>query len=165
MSIVALSMNILLGLLLVAALGMGWRLERRLKALRSGHDDFARAVADLDAAAARAQAGLMALRAASNEAEENLNDRIEAAQKLVEQLERPLAEQLAAARPRRPATPAADPARDDDWLDRPLPTRERTAPARFEPQTTQRSRARIDDDLFEPETPSGRLRAIPGGRP
>jgi hypothetical protein len=163
MSIVALSMNILLGLLLVAALGMGWRLERRLKALRSGHDDFAKAVADLDAAAMRAQAGLMALRAASNEAEENLNDRIEAAQKLVAQLERPLAEQLAAARPRRNAE-VASPARDDDWLDRPLPVRERAAPARFEPQTTTRSRARIDDDLFEPEAPSGRLRAIPGGR-
>ena len=110
MSIVALSMNILLGLLLVAALGMGWRLERRLKALRSGHDDFAKAVADLDAAAMRAQAGLMALRAASNEAEESLNDRIEAAKALVEQLERPLAEQLAAARPRRPAAPVAGPA-------------------------------------------------------
>jgi hypothetical protein len=164
MSIVALSMNILLGLLLVAALGMGWRLERRLKALRTGHDDFAKAVADLDAAAMRAQAGLMALRAASNEAEENLNVRITAAQELVAQLERPLAEQLAAARPRRNPGVMASPARDDDWLDRPLPTRERLAPARFEPQTTTRSRARIDDDLFEPETPSGRLRAIPGGR-
>ncbi|RYF95091.1 MAG: flagellar positioning protein PflI [Caulobacteraceae bacterium] len=165
MSIVALSMNIVLGLLLVAALGMGWRLERRLKALRSGHDDFAKAVADLDAAAMRAQAGLMALRAASSEAEENLNVRIAAAQALVAELERPLAEQLAAARPRRHGAVAAPPARDDDWLDRPSPpARERTAPARFEPQTTPRSRARIDDDLFEPEAVSGRLRAIPGGR-
>lgn len=159
MSIVALSMNVLLGLLLVAALGMGWRLERRLKALRTGHDDFAKAVADLDAAAMRAQAGLMALRAASDEAEENLNDRIATAQALVAQLDRSVAE-----RPRRSPGVMATPARDDDWLDRPLPVRERTAPARFEPQTTPRSRARIDDDLFEPEAASGRLRAIPGGR-
>ncbi len=164
MSIVALSMNVLLGLLLVAALGMGWRLERRLKALRTGHDDFAKAVADLDAAAIRAQAGLMALRAATAEADETLNGRIATAQELVAQLDRPLSERLLAERPRRGPGVMASPARDDDWLDRPAPVRERTAPARFEPQTTTRSRARIDDDLFEPEAPSGRLRAIPGGR-
>ncbi|MDB5468589.1 MAG: flagellar positioning protein PflI [Caulobacter sp.] len=160
MSIVALSMNILLGALLVGALIMGWRLERRLKALRTGHDDFARAVADLDAAAMRAQAGLMALRAATDEADETLNGRIAVAQELVAQLDRSVAE-----RPRRSPGVMATPARDDDWLDRPLPVaRERPGPARFEPQTTTRSRARIDDDLFEPEAASGRLRAIPGGR-
>lgn len=167
MSIVALSMNILLGLLLVAALGMGWRLERRLKALRSGHDDFAKAVADLDAAAMRAQAGLIALRSATSEAEDNLNERIATAQALVAQLERPIAERLADQHPRRLTTAApaaAAPSRDDDWLDRPAPPRERAAAAPFEPQTTARSRARIDDDLFEPEASSGRLRAIPGGR-
>ena len=165
MSIIALSMNILLGVLLVGALIMGWRLERRLKALRSGHDDFARAVADLDAAAMRAQAGLMALRAATDEAEENLSNRIATAQALVAQLDRPLSELMGAERPRRSPGVTATPARDDDWLDRPLPApRERPGPARFEPQTTPRSRARIDDDLFEPEAVSGRLRAIPGGR-
>ena len=159
MSIVALSMNILLGVLLVGALIMGWRLERRLKTLRSGHDDFARAVADLDNAALRAQAALVALRQASHEAEEGLAGRIAEAQELTAVLERAVTE-----RPRRSGV-VAEPARDDDWLDRPLPpVRERPAPARFEPQTTARSRARIDDDLFEPEQTSGRLRAIPGGR-
>ena len=159
MSIVALSMNILLGVLLVGALIMGWRLERRLKTLRSGHDDFAKAVADLDNAALRAQSALVSLRLASQEAEEGLAGRIAEAHELTAILERTMTE-----RPRRPGA-VAEPARDDDWLDRPLPpVRERAAPARFEPQTTARSRARIDDDLFEPEQPSGRLRAIPGGR-
>ncbi len=159
MSIIALSMNILLGVLLVGALIMGWRLERRLKTLRSGHDDFARAVADLDNAALRAQSALVSLRLASQEAEEGLAGRIAEAHELTAVLERAVSE-----RPRRTGA-VAEPARDDDWLDRPLPPiRERAAPARFEPQTTARSRARIDDDLFEPEQPSGRLRAIPGGR-
>lgn len=159
MSIVALSMNILLGVLLVGALIMGWRLERRLKTLRSGHDDFARAVADLDNAALRAQSALVALRLASQEAEEGLAGRIAEAHELTAVLERTVSQ-----RPARTGA-VAEPARDDDWLDRPLPpVRERLAPARFEPQTTARSRARIDDDLFEPEQPPGRLRAIPGGR-
>jgi hypothetical protein len=159
MSIIALSMNILLGVLLVGALIMGWRLERRLKTLRSGHDDFAKAVADLDNAALRAQSALVSLRLASQEAEEGLAGRIAEAHELTAVLERAVSE-----RPRRTGA-VAEPARDDDWLDRPLPPiRERAAPARFEPQTTARSRARIDDDLFEPEQPSGRLRAIPGGR-
>jgi hypothetical protein len=138
---------------------MGWRLERRLKTLRSGHDDFAKAVADLDNAALRAQSALVSLRLASQEAEEGLAGRIAEAHELTAVLERAVTE-----RPRRTGA-VAEPARDDDWLDRPLPPiRERAAPARFEPQTTARSRARIDDDLFEPEQPSGRLRAIPGGR-
>lgn len=159
MSIVALSMNILLGVLLVGALIMGWRLERRLKTLRSGHDDFAKAVADLDNAALRAQSALVALRLASQEAEEGLAGRIAEAHELTAVLERTVSQ-----RPARTGA-VAEPARDDDWLDRPLPpVRERLAPARFEPQTTARSRARIDDDLFEPEQPPGRLRAIPGGR-
>lgn len=161
MSIVALSMNILLGVLLIAAMGFGWRLERQLKALRAGHENFAKAVGDLDAAARRAEVGLAALRLASEEADEGLAVRIETARTLSEKLDRTVAE-----RPRRAGVAAmASPSRDDDWLDRPLPpTRERTAPARFEPQTTARSRARIDDDLFEPDIGAGRLRAIPGGR-
>ncbi|MBX3479574.1 MAG: flagellar positioning protein PflI [Caulobacter sp.] len=160
MSIVALSMNILLGVLLIAAMAFGWRLERQLKALRAGHDNFAKAVGDLDAAARRAEAGLAALRLASEEAEEGLAARIEAARALSEQLDRPVSD-----RSRRGLAGAAAPSRDDDWLDRPLPpARERTAPVRSEPQTTARSRARIDDDLFEPEIGAGRLRAIPGGR-
>lgn len=159
MSIVAISMNILLGVLLIAAMVFGWRLERQLKRLRDGHENFAKAVGELDLAAARAQAGLATLREATQEAEAHLAARIEAAQALADHLDKAVLE-----RPRRPAAPAV-PAREDDWLDRPAPQmRERERPARFEPQTTARSRARIDDDLFEPEALPSRLRAIPGGR-
>jgi hypothetical protein len=159
MSIVAISMNVLLGVLLVAAMVFGWRLERQLKRLRDGHENFAKAVGELDVAAARAQAGLATLREATQEAEAHLAARIEAAQALADHLDKAVLE-----RPRRPASTVA-PSREDDWLDRPLPqVRERPLPARFEPQTTARSRARIDDDLFEPEALPGRLRAIPGGR-
>jgi hypothetical protein len=156
MSLVAIAMNILLAVLLVAALVFGWRLERQLKALRAGHENFGRAVADLDLAAARAEAGLAALRAASLEADEGLAVRIETAKALSDQLDRTLAE-----RPRR----AAEPTRDDDWLDRPSPpVRERASYVRPEPATTPRSRARIDDELFESQSSNGRLRSIPGGR-
>lgn len=48
MSVVALAMNGFLAVLLIAALIFGWRLERRLKALRDSHEGFAKAVADLD---------------------------------------------------------------------------------------------------------------------
>ena len=62
MSIVAIGMNRMLAGLLVVALVMGYRLNARLKALRESHEGFARAVAELDAAAARAEQGLADLR-------------------------------------------------------------------------------------------------------
>ena len=88
MSAVAIIMNLILSGLLLAALAFGWRLERRLKALKDSHDSFARAVADLDTAAARAEQGLADLRAATDEAAETLSDRIEAAKALSVRLER-----------------------------------------------------------------------------
>ena len=77
MSLIGLALNLLLAGLLVAALGMGWRLNRRLKALRDSHDGFAVAVAELNIAAARAEQGLADLRAATDEAVDILGDRIE----------------------------------------------------------------------------------------
>ena len=77
MSIIALGMNLLLAGLLVAALVVGLRLNRRLKALRDSHDGFAKAVRELNAAAARAEQGLADLRAATDEATDDLADRIE----------------------------------------------------------------------------------------
>ena len=56
MSDIGLIMNALLGVLLVGALFLGWRLETRLKALRASHQSFASAVEDLDmVASARSQ--------------------------------------------------------------------------------------------------------------
>ena len=123
MSPVALAMNLLLAVLLLLALGFGWRLERRLKALKAGHADFAKAVADLDRAAMRASTGLAELRAATDESVDLLSSRIERARELAGKLERlnddaaATADRLAAAPRREPperpvarAAPRAEPA-------------------------------------------------------
>ena len=113
MSIVGLAMNALLAALLLAALVMGWRLNRRLKALRDSHDGFAVAVAELNMAATRAEQGLADLRAATDEAVDILGDRIEKGRATATKLERlidhadvPL--RNAPAAPSRPDDPVAE---------------------------------------------------------
>lgn len=88
MSIIGLAMNLLLAGLLIAALGMGWRLNRRLKALRDSHDGFAAAVTELNIAAARAEQGLADLRSATDEAVDILGERIERGRTLATRLDR-----------------------------------------------------------------------------
>lgn len=165
MSAIAIGMNLLLGGLLVAALLMGARLNARLKALRESHAGFAKAVADLDAAAARAEQGLADLRAATDEAHDALADRIEKARALTAKLDR----QLQGA----PAMAARDPVSESD-VERvthrlgtllsaarePRPQREtprREAPA-FRPRPT------FDDDLFDAPAERTPLRARAGVR-
>lgn len=194
MSVTAIALNGLLAILLLIALAFGVRLERRLKALRDSHEGFAKAVADLDRAAMRAEQGLADLRAATDEAADTLADRISRAQALAAQLDERLNQPIvtppptsssrepgarpdagprvatpeprSAPRPIRAAEPELPPEtprrlRAEDFeklLDReariprdaPPPS-----PARpSAPKETPRSRARIDDDLFEgPENP------------
>ena len=88
MSPISLSLDLLLMVLLMAALGFGWRLERRLRGLRESHVDFANAVADLDRAAQRAETGLAQLRQATDEAVDLLAGRIEKARELTAKLEK-----------------------------------------------------------------------------
>jgi len=88
MSLVAIGLNLLLSCLLVVALWMGFRLNRRLNALRQSNEGFARAVAELDTAALRAERGLAALREATDEAVDLLSSRIEKARALSVKLER-----------------------------------------------------------------------------
>jgi hypothetical protein len=88
MSDIGLIMNVLLGVLLIGALFLGWRLEGRLKALRASHQSFSKAVEDLDRAAARAEQGLADLRAATDEAAETLAARIDRAGHLAGRLEK-----------------------------------------------------------------------------
>ncbi len=88
MSPVAASLDGLLALLLMFALGLGVKLNTRLKALREGQAGFAAAVIELNQAAARAEAGLEALKAASESAHDDLLTRIETARGLVGRLER-----------------------------------------------------------------------------
>ena len=171
MSVTAIALNGLLAILLLIALVFGWRLERRLKALRDSHEGFAKAVADLDRAAQRAEQGLA--------------DRITQAKALAaqldERLDRPMVTPPAASRPAarpaaesRPVTPrpigageAETPTetsrrlRAEDFerlLDReariPRDAPPPSAARPSAPKETPRSRARIDDDLFDgPEDP------------
>jgi hypothetical protein len=88
MSLVGLIMNLLLAGLMLAALTMGWRLNRRLQVLRDSHDGFEAAVRELNVAAARAEQGLADLRAATDEATDLLSDRIEKGRALALKLER-----------------------------------------------------------------------------
>src|SRR5262245_40294212 len=99
MSAVALILNLLLGGLLLAALGLGWRLERRLKALRDSQASFTQAVADLDRAAVRAEQGLADLRAATDEASEQLAGRIDRAREMTARLDGALSRAAAAPAP------------------------------------------------------------------
>ncbi len=109
-------------LLLVAALGYGVRLERKLTALREGQQAFASAVTDLNAAAGRAENALASLRASGQETD-LLHDRIIKAREVKAQLETliargpapaPAAEPVKEAAPVRASAPAPAPASLDD---------------------------------------------------
>jgi hypothetical protein len=164
MSLVGLVMNLLLAGLLVATLGMGWRLNRRLKALRDSHDGFAVAVAELNTAAARAEQGLADLRAATDEAVDILGDRIEKGRTLANRLDR-LIEHAAVPLRQAPQAPPVDPVTERRLGALLAAAREaRTAPAdrfaqadRFaetqrlaQRQAPPRRRA-IEDDIFDDE--------------
>ncbi|HTI66160.1 MAG TPA: DUF6468 domain-containing protein [Caulobacteraceae bacterium] len=157
MSPIAVGLDLLLVTLLIVALVVGLRLNRRLKALRDGQDSFVRAVGELDAAAARAEAGLSALRAASEDAHDTLLTRIETARGLIARLEgaaevatRAGATILSGPAPAAaPVNPVSPPLRSEG---RPDP-RFRDAmvariPARAAPARPPAARG-LDDDLFE----------------
>jgi hypothetical protein len=87
MNPIGVALDLLLAVLLLAALGLGARLNARLKALRNGQAGFAAAVLELNQAAARAEAGLASLRAASEDTHDALLARIETARALTIRLE------------------------------------------------------------------------------
>ena len=135
MSDIGLIMNGLLGVLLIGALALGWRLEGRLKALRASHQSFTQAVEDLDRAAGRAEQGLADLRAATDEAAETLAGRIDRAGHLAGRLEKltaeaTLAEAKLIAAPKAHSTLQPRPELPQAERQRPFQTRE-TAFARF----------------------------------
>jgi hypothetical protein len=88
MSLIAIGMNVLLAGLLVAAMVVGLRLNKRLKALKDSHEGFETAVRELNLAAVRAEQGLADLRAATDEAVDMLSDRIEKGRALAAKLEK-----------------------------------------------------------------------------
>lgn len=87
----------ILMLLLVAAIGYGIKLERKLKTLREGQLAFAAAVTELNNAAGRAEQALATLRASGHETD-LLHDRIIKARAVKQELE-----VLIARAPARPA--------------------------------------------------------------
>ncbi|HEY0647289.1 DUF6468 domain-containing protein [Phenylobacterium sp.] len=115
MSLIAIGMNVLLAGLLVAAMAVGLRLNKRLKALRDSHEGFEIAVRELNTAAVRAEQGLADLRAATDEATDMLSDRIEKGRLLAAKLEKlisaapELPRAMAAERPTPRAMPPVDP--------------------------------------------------------
>lgn len=89
-------MDAVLMLLLVAAVGYGIKLERKLAALRAGQLAFAQAVTELNSAAGRAENALATLRASGQETD-LLHDRIIKAREVKAQLEVLIARAPAAA--------------------------------------------------------------------
>jgi len=141
MSIIGIGLDILLAVLLMTALVFGWRLERKLKALKNGQEAFAQAVRELDAAARRAEAGLSDLRAATDEVHDSLHDRILKARELKQQLDAHLARSE-----RTPAPPRDVVAAIQNLA--PPPELERPAPYRAPPPPPRPSPRRFDDELF-----------------
>jgi len=105
-------------LLLVAAIGYGVRLEKKLTALRAGQLAFAGAVTELNQAAGRAENALQSLRAAGEEAD-MLHDRILKARAVKQELDVLIARQM------RLPSPAPEPLRAPE----PAPVQARAAPA------------------------------------
>jgi hypothetical protein len=179
MDIVTIAMDLLLAGLLIAALGYGMRLERKLKTLRDTQAGFAEAVRSLDIAAARAETGLETLRLTAEEAHDGLHDRIQKARELKGEMERLIgraerAVEAAASAPppraERPAPVALRPVADDEPLELTelagfARTRGFTAPApRRQAPAAQAARpaARgLDEDLFDnaPAAPARPRRA------
>jgi len=79
-------LDAVLMLLLVAALGYGVRLEKKLTALRAGQMAFAGAVTELNSAAGRAESAVAQLRSSGDEAD-MLHDRILKARAVKHELE------------------------------------------------------------------------------
>jgi hypothetical protein len=188
---ISIGLNLLLGVLLICALVLGVRLERRLRGLRQSHTDFAKAVGELDQAAVRTESSLAALRAGTEAAKSDLASRIDQAriacqrlEKLAADAERILDRPLPLSQPfthhsalsqpiERAAPPSSAPqafahapsafARPEPELLRPAaPVQTRPSPA--EPA---RSRAKLlDDDLFDHNpAPVARVYAAPAREP
>jgi hypothetical protein len=186
---ISIGINLILGLLLTCALIMGVRLERKLRGLRQSHNDFAKAVSELDQAAYRTEASLDALRTGAEDIKGELVSRIDQARIACQRLEKlsadaeraasqPLAlsHTLAPPPPARPVERATPPHLAPSPLvqaplgasafARPEPEFVRSAaPIQTRPApvaASPRSRAKmIDDDLFDSGAPIAALRAEP----
>ena len=80
-------MDGVLGVLLIVAVLLGLRLDKKLVALRAAHEGFAKAVHDLDDAAIRAHASLKELRGHADESQDLLHGRVLAAREILHKLD------------------------------------------------------------------------------
>jgi hypothetical protein len=160
MSIIGMGMDLLLAVLLCAALVFGWRLEKKLRALKNGQEAFAQAVRELDGAARRAESGLAHLREATDEAHDSLHDRILKARELKTQLDGqiaraerlgPIAAPREAPRERDVQREPARAATRELILDAPERPRSAFRPSSSMPMPAETGRAprRFDDELFQ----------------
>ncbi len=111
MSIAALAYEALVCVLLAAAVVMCWRVDRRLRALRTGQDGLKGTVSDLNDAVDRARASLAALDRASKDQGAALKTDVDAARRLADELrfltdQGETQAQSALSRRERPAPPA-----------------------------------------------------------
>lgn len=170
MSLIPVILNLLLAVLLLAALIVGWRLEKRLKELRQSHLGFAKAVQELDMAALRAQAGLDQLRTTAEEAGDLLGDRLVRARDMSEKLQILIsaADKVADKRRHEPEPPRSRLRNDLDTLQLSPADRVPASPA----SRKRSSIPSMDDDLFtgpddpapEPPAPRQPRRNLFGGR-
>jgi hypothetical protein len=184
MNAIAFCLDLILATLLLAALFVGLRLDRKLKALRDSQSGFMKAIAELDASIVKAQDSLGALKTTAAQAEVAIADRIQdargitarldqqskAAATAAEKLER-LLERYPSSTPREGRDPGFLELRDraSEYLQsrRPI-TREalsRTAPVQDKGRAPAPRRGELglrggDDDLFEVIEPA--LRAARG---
>lgn len=86
MSPIAFAVEIVLALMLAACLVFFWRLDQKLKALRSGQDGALAAAAELAQATAQAEAAVRALRATAQETGRDLQARINDARATADRL-------------------------------------------------------------------------------
>lgn len=138
----------ILMLLLVAAIGYGIKLERKLKTLREGQLAFASAVTELNSAAGRAEQALATLRASGQETD-LLHDRILKARAVKQELE-----VLIARAPARPADSRIE-TREDERRAAARALAEIEATAVAEP-----ARASAVSPLLDDETRARRMAAL-----
>ena len=181
MSPVALILNLALGALLIGAMMLGQRLDKRLRALRESHSSFAKAVSELDQAADRTHQGLAELKAAAEDARSVLAGRIDAAHALSDRLSKLVSEAEAKTealsrihaqiKPPRPillrtaaVEPEAAPARPQarQQLAQPQLRPQTQHQPQLRPASAMRPRPSVDDELFEAARPG--LSAMAGGR-
>lgn len=86
MSPITLVIEVVLAVMLGACLFFFWRLDQRLKALRSGQDGALRAAAELAQATAQAEAAVRTLRATAQDAGRDLQSRINDARATADRL-------------------------------------------------------------------------------